>query len=131
MTSSMLHTISRKAQKILVRRGYTLVRSVTLKNRDARENLVCTRAGNEILHVRLVLCPNTLTSGAEVARYCDCAIHDLRMQMRNFPGPVDRYECWAVLPFGGFYPLMVMSDRLIDVRSGETIVLTAARGALL
>lgn len=129
MTSSVLHAISRKAQKILMRRGYTIVRSVTLRDRDALETLVCTRGGAEILHVRLVLCPNTLTLGAEVARYCDCAIHDLRMQMRNRPGPAHRYECWAVLPFGGFYPLAVMPDRLVDVRSGETIVRAAAGGA--
>jgi len=102
MTSSMLHTISRKAQKILVRRGYTIVRSVTLKNRDARENLVCTRAGNEILHVRLVLCPNTLTSGAEVARYCDCAIHDLRMQMRTSRARSTGTSAGQCFPLAGF-----------------------------
>ncbi len=131
MTSSVLHAISRKAQKILVRRGYTIVRSAPLRNRDAPETLVCTRGGAEILHVRLVPCPNTLTLGAEVARYCDCAIHDLRMQMRNRPGQAHRYECWAVLPFGGFYPLAVMPDRLVDVRSGETIVLSVPGGAPL
>jgi hypothetical protein len=131
MTSSMLHTISRKAQKILVRRGYTIVRSVTLRDRDARETLVCTRAGAGILHVRLVLCPNTLTTGSEVARYCNCAIHDLRLVMNSCPGPVHRYECWAVLPFGGFYPLAVLPDRLVDLRSGETVELLTAGSAPL
>jgi hypothetical protein len=131
MTSSMLHTISRKAQKILMRRGYTIVRSVTLRDRDARETLVCTRAGAEILHVRLVLCPNTLTTGSEVARYCNLAIHDLRLVMNSCPGSVHRYECWAVLPFGRFYPLAVLPDRLVDVRSGETVELFAAGGAPL
>ena len=131
MTPDILHTISRKARKILVRRGYTVVRSVIPRDREAKKTLVCTRGGNEILHVRLVLSPNTFTTGAEVARYCNCAIHDLRMQMRNRPGPADRYECWAVLPSGRFYPLEVATDRLIDVQSGETIVLTAAGGVLL
>ena len=131
MTSSVLHAISRKAQKILVRRGYTIVRSAPLRNRDAPETLVCTRGGAEILHVRLVPCPNTLTDGAEVARYCNCAIHDLRMQMKNCQSPVHRYECWAVLPFGRFYPLAIMPDRLIDVCSGETVGLSAAGGAPL
>ena len=54
MTSGILHAISRKAQKILVHRGYTIVRSVTLRDRDAPETLVCTRGGNEILHVRII-----------------------------------------------------------------------------
>jgi hypothetical protein len=128
MTPSPLHAISRKAQRILNRRGYAVVWSVTLTEHNAPETFVCTRGKEERLHIKLKICPNTLVCGADVARYCDDEIRILRRLMKNDPKTTDQYECWAALPFGKYYLIRVLPDTLVDMRSGEPIAQRPAWG---
>jgi hypothetical protein len=119
MTSSPLHTISRKAAKILNRRGYVVVWSITLREWDSPETFVCKRGAEDTLHVKLKLSPNTLTDRAEMARYCDDEIRVLRRMMRANPKTTgEHYEVWLSMPFGRFSAIEVLPDTLIDRKSG-------------
>ncbi|MFA4826504.1 MAG: hypothetical protein WC593_15245 [Methanoregula sp.] len=117
MTSNALHTISRKAAHYLNRRGYDVIRSVLPRERDAPETFVCTRSG-ETLHVKLMICPNTLNTIAEVARYGKDAIRVLRRLMKNNPPkPGEHYEI-LVTTLGKHFPVEVLPDKLFDNRTG-------------
>ncbi len=122
MTSNPLHTISRKAAHYLNQRGYEVIRSISLQVRDAPETFYCTRDTGETLHVKLKICPNTLTTIAEVARYCEDEIRILRMQIQNNPQkPGEHYEI-LVTTLGKHFAIEVLLDQLVDNRTG--IVLT-------
>lgn len=122
MTSSPLHTISREFQKILNRRGYDVVWSVTLREWDSPETFVCKRGTEETLHVKLKFSPNTLTNGAEIARFCDHEIRILRRLMRANPKMTEEhYEVWTSMPFGNYYAIEVLPDMLIDRRTGAAL----------
>ncbi|MDO9034471.1 MAG: hypothetical protein Q7U51_04635, partial [Methanoregula sp.] len=93
MTSNPLHTISRKAARYLNQRGYEVIWSISLQVRDAPETFVCTRNTGETLHVKLKISPNTLTTIAEVARYCEDEIRIIRRRIQdNPPKPGEHYE---------------------------------------
>ncbi|WAC04289.1 MAG: hypothetical protein OS112_07420 [Methanoregula sp.] len=122
MTSSPLHTISRKAAKILNRRGYDVVWSITLREWDSPETFVCKRGAEDTLHVKLKLSPNTLTDRAEIVRYCDDEIRILRRLMRTNPNKTgEHYEVWLSMPFGKFSAIEVLPETLIDLRSGVVL----------
>jgi hypothetical protein len=122
MTSSPLHTISRKAAKILQHRGYDVVWSITLREWNSPETFVCKRGADDTLHVKLKLSPNTLTNAAEIARFCDDEIRTLRRLMRTNPKKTgEHYEVWVSMPFGKFSVLEVLPDTLIDRRSGAVL----------
>ncbi|MDP2797979.1 MAG: hypothetical protein Q8N94_10795 [Methanoregula sp.] len=122
MTSSPLHTISRMFQKILNHRGYDVVWSVTLREWDSPETFVCKRGAEETLHVKLKFSPNTLTSGAEIARFCDNEIRILRRLMRASPKKtVEHYEVWTSIPLNNYYAIEVLPDMLIDQRTGAAL----------
>lgn len=122
MTSSPLHTISRKAAKILKRRGYDVVWSITLREWHSPETFVCTRGTEDTLHVKLKLSPNTQTSGAEIARFCDDEIRILRRLMRTNPKKTgEHYEVWVSMPLGKFSAIEVLPDMLIDRKSGAVL----------
>jgi hypothetical protein len=122
MTSSPLHTISRKAAKILQHRGYDVVWSITLREWNSPETFVCKRGADDTLHVKLKLSPNTLTNAAEIARFCDDEIRILRRLMRTNPKKTgEHYEVWVSMPFGKFSVLEVLPDTLIDRRSGAVL----------
>jgi len=122
MTSSPLHTISRKAAKILNRRGYDVVWSITLRAWDSPETFVCNRGAEDTLHVKLKLSPNTLTNGAEMARYCDDEIRILRRMMRANPKKTgEHYELWLSMPFGKFSAIEILPDMLIERKSGVVL----------
>ncbi|MFA4823620.1 MAG: hypothetical protein WC593_00530 [Methanoregula sp.] len=122
MTPSALHTISRKAAQYLNHRGYALIRSVSLRERDAPETFVCTRFTGEILHVKLKICPNTLSTIAEVARYCEDEIRVLRKQMKNNPPkPGEHYEI-LVTTLGKHFAVEVQPDQLMDNRTGAVLI---------
>ena len=122
MTPSPLYTISRKAQKILNHRGYEVVWSLSLRERYSPETFVCIRSADDILHVKLKLSPNILTSGEEIARYCYEEIRVLRRLMRTNPEKSgEHYEVWVSMPWGKFTALEVLPDMLIDQRSGAVL----------
>ena len=129
MTSSPLHTISRKAAKILKRRGYEVVWSITLREGHSPETFVCNRGAEDILHVKLKLSPNTLTNEAEIARFCDDEIRTLRRLMRTNPKKAgEHYEVWVSMPLGKFSAIEVLPDMLIDRRSGAVLSQQPAGG---
>jgi hypothetical protein len=121
MTPNPLHTISRKAAHYLNRRGYEVIRSVSLQMRDAPETFVCRRFTGETLHVKLKICPNTLTTIAEVARYCEDEIRVLRRQMKNNPPkPGEHYEI-LVTTLGKHFAVEVQQELLVDNRTGAVL----------
>ncbi len=120
MTANVLHTISRKAAHYLNRRGYKVIRSVSLQERDTPETFVCTRFG-ETLHVKQKICPTTLTSIAEVARYCEDEIRVLRRQMKNNPPKtLEHYEI-LVTTLGKHFAVEVQPDQLVDNKNGAVL----------
>ena len=122
MTSSPLHTISRKMAKILNCRGYDVVWSISLQEWYSPETFVCNRGAEDILHVKLKLSPNTLTSGEEIARFCDDEIRILRRLMKANPEKnCDHYEIWVSMPLGTYSAIEVLPDMLIDLRSGAVL----------
>ena len=122
MTSSPLHTISRKMAKILNRRGYDVVWSISLREWYSPETFVCNRGAEDILHVKLKLSPNTLTSGEEIARFCDDEIRILRRLMKANPEKNrDHYEVWVSMPLGTYSAIEVLPDMLIDLRTGSVL----------
>ena len=122
MTSSKLHTISRRAAKILNRRGYEVVWSISLQERDSPETFICTRGAEDTLHVKLKLCPNMVTTGMEVVKYCDDEIRILRRLMKDSPRKTgEHFEVWVVMARGGHYAVEVLPDMFIDMRSGAVI----------
>ena len=128
MTANPLHTISRKAAQYLKHRGYKVIRSVSLQVRDAPETFFCTRCTGETLHVKLKISPNTLTTIAEVARYCEDEIRVLRRQMNNNPPkPGEHYEI-LVTTLGKHFAVEVQPERLIDNRTGAALTQHAAGG---
>jgi hypothetical protein len=119
--SDLLHMISRKAQKYLNDRGYEVVRSVSLQVRDAPETFLCIRGTEDVLHVKLKISPNTLTTVAEVARYCEDEICVLRRMMRASPRKTgERYEV-VVTTLGRHFAVEVLPDMLIECRSGAVL----------
>jgi len=121
MIANALHTISRKAALYLKLRGYEVIRSVSLRERDAPETFVCTRFTGEILHVKLKICPNTLTTIAEVARYCEDEIRVLRKQIKNNPPkPGEHYEI-LVTTLGKHFGVEVQPELLVDKRTGAAL----------
>ena len=122
MTSSPLHTISRKMAKILNRRGYDVVWSLSLREWYSPETFVCNRGAEDILHVKLKLSPNTLTNGEEIARFCDDEIRILRRLMKANPEKTgEHYEVWVSMPLGTYSAIEVLPDMLIDLRSGAVL----------
>ena len=122
MTPSPLYTISRKVQKILNHRGYEVVWSISLRERYSPETFVCYRSDDYILHVKLKLSPNILTSGEEIARYCYDEIRILRRLMRANPEKSgEHYEVWVSMPWGNYSAIEVLPDMLIDQRSGAVL----------
>ena len=117
--SDLLHAVSRRAQKYLNHRGYEVVRSVSLQVRDAPETFLCTHYTGDLLHVKLKLSPNTLTTVAEVAGYCEDEIRVLRRMMRAGPRKTgERYEV-VVTTLGRHFAVEVLPDLLIDIRYAE------------
>jgi len=122
MTSSPLHTISRKAAKYLKHRGYDVVWSISLREWYSPETFVCKRGADDTLHVKLKLSPNTLTNAAEIARFCDDEIRTLRRLMRTNPKKTgEHYEVWVSMPLGKFSSIEILPDMLIDRRSGAVL----------
>ena len=122
MTSSPLHTISRKAAKYLKHRGYDVVWSISLREWYSPETFVCKRGAEDTLHVKLKLSPNTLTSGAEIAGFCDDEIRTLRRLMRTNPKKTgEHYEVWVSMPLSKFSSIEVLPDMLIERRSGAVL----------
>lgn len=123
MTSSPLHTISRKAAAILKRRGYEVVWSLSLREWYSPETFVCHRGAEDTLHVKLKFSPNTLTSGEEIARFCDDEIRIFRRLMRSHPEKTgEHYEVWVLMPMGNYSAIVVLPDMLIDHRSGAVLL---------
>jgi hypothetical protein len=123
MTSSPLHTISRKAAKILNRRGYEVVWSISLREWYSPETFICHRGPEDTLHVKLKFSPNTLTSGEEIARFCDDEIRIFRRLMKANPEKTgEHYEVWVLMPLGNYSAIEVLSDMLIDHRSGVVLL---------
>ena len=122
MIASLLNTISMNAVPILKSRGYKVVRMISLRERYSPETFVCIRSADDILHVKLKLSPNILTSGEEIARYCSDEIRILRRLMRTNPEKSkEHYEVWVSMPWGKFTALEVLPDMLIDQRSGAVL----------
>ena len=122
MTSSPLHTISRKAAMILKGRGYEVVWSISLREWYSPETFVCNRGPEDTLHVKLKLSPNTLTSGEEIARFCDDEIRILRRLMKANPEKTgEHYEVLVSMPLGNYSVIEVLPDMLIDQRSGAVL----------
>ncbi len=122
MTANAHHTISRKAALYLHHRGYEVIRSVSLREREAPETFVCSRFTGEILHVKLKICPNTLITIAEVARYCEDEIRVLRKQMKNNPPKSGEHYEILVTTLGKHFAIEVRQDLLVDNRTGATLV---------
>jgi len=122
MTSSPLHTISRKAAAILKRRGYEVVWSLSLRQWYSPETFVCHRGCEDTLHVKLKFSPNTLTSGEEIARFCDDEIRIFRRLMKANPEKIrEHFEVWVLMPLGNYSVIEVLQDILIDHRSGAVL----------
>jgi hypothetical protein len=122
VTVSLLHTISRKAANILKRRGYEVVWSTSLRERYSPETFVGYRGHEDILHVKLKLSPNTLTSGEEIAKFCEDEIRILRRFMRASPEKTgEHYEIWISMPGGDYFTIEVLPEMLKDKESGAVL----------
>jgi hypothetical protein len=122
MIASRLDAILMNAVPILKSRGYKVVWSISLRERYSPETFVCIRSADDILHVKLKLSPNILTSGEEIARFCSDEIRVLRRLMRTNPEKSgEHYEVWVSMPWGKFTALEVLPDMLIDQRSGVVL----------
>jgi hypothetical protein len=129
MTSNPLHTISRKAAAILKRRGYQVVWSVSLRQWNSPETFVCIRGTEDILHVKLILSPNTLISGPDIAKFCNDEVRILRRLIKANPEKNrEHYEVWVSMPLGTYSAIEVLPDMLIDQRSGAVLSQQSAGG---
>ncbi len=118
----MLHTISRKAANILKRRGYEIVWSVSLRETYSPETFVGYRGHEDILHVKLKLSPNTLTSGEEIAKFCEDEIRILRRFMRARPEKNRRALRNLDLDArGNYFTIEVLPEMLKDKESGAVL----------
>jgi hypothetical protein len=124
MTAYKLYSVVQKAARELKHRGYKIVRSVTPKEWSNPETFVCKRGTADTLHVKLRISPNTLTTGPEIAKYCDEDIRVLRRLMRSGPKrPGEHYEVLVAMPFGSYSAIEVLPDALIDRKTGNTLSL--------
>jgi hypothetical protein len=99
-----------------------VVWSISLREWYSPETFICKRGADDTLHVKLKLSPNTLTSGAEIARFCDDEIRTLRRLMRTNPKKTgEHYEVWVSMPLGKFSAIEVLPDMLIERRSGAVL----------
>jgi len=122
VTASQLHTISRKAADILKHRGYEVVWSTSLRERYSPETFVGYRGHEDILHVKLKLSPNTLTSGEEIAKFCEDEIRILRRFMRARPERTgEHFEIWISMPGWNYFTIEVLPEMLKDKESGAVL----------
>lgn len=122
MTAYKLYAVVQKAARELKHRGYKVVRSVTPKEWSDPETFVCKRGQTNTLHVKLKVSPNTLTTGPEIARYCDEDIRALRRLMRSGSRKAgEHYEVLIAMPFGIYSAIEVLPDALIDRKTGITL----------
>jgi hypothetical protein len=117
--SDLLHTVSRNAQRYLNNRGYDVVWSVSLQLRDAPETFLCTGGTEDLLHVKLKISPNTLTTVAEVAGYCEDEIRVFRRMMRASPRKAGEHYEVIVTTLGRHFAVEVLPDMLIDIRYAD------------
>jgi hypothetical protein len=128
MTAYKLYAVVKKAAKELRRRGYQVIRSVTPKEWCDPETFVCRRGEKDTLHVKLKVSPNTLTTGPEIAQYCDEDIRALRRLMRSGTRKTsEHYEVLVAMPFGSYSEIEVLPDTLIDRRTGAVLSHQPAR----
>ena len=131
MTRSPRNRIIRNAARILNTRGFAVVWSAPLKEWYSAETLIGKHGTEETLHVKLKCSPNTLTDEKEIMQFCDSEIRTLRRLMRNNPNPAgEHYEVWVLMPVGNYSVVEVLSDTLIDWRSGTVMSPLATRGVL-
>ena len=130
MTASQLHTISRKAANLLERRGYEIVWSVSLREPYSPETFVGYRGAEDTVHVKLKLSPNMLTSGEEIAKFCEDEIRILRRFMRASPEKTgEHYEIWISMPGGNYFTIEVLPEMLKDKESGAVLTPQPIGGA--
>jgi hypothetical protein len=130
VTVNLLHTISRKAANLLERHGYEIVWSVSFREPYSPETFVGYRGAEDTVHVKLKLSPNTLTSGEEIAKFCEDEIRILRRFMRARPEKTgEHYEIWISMPGGNYFTIEVLPEMLKDKESGAVLSPLPSGGA--